>query len=345
MKAVLNTPLKRLAEWASRMEHHWHVSRFRGWLRAWLDELHDLLPASVRSRLASGAAIQRIGWPLPSVRATGRAVLVLPFADVMAQRISLPAAATVDLQRVMAFEIDRYTPFSAEQVHFSARVIQRTADRASVLLVAVDRERLMSMIEACQRTGLELHAIDAEDARGEALGVDLLPTPMRPAPSRRARTHRVLLLSGVLLIVGLMLTALDRRQTLVERMSREVAGQRQQMAGLEASRRELTDTLGASGYLARLKTARPSLTVLLTELSQCLGDDTWLEQLEVRDSGDISLSGQSRQASALINRVRDCHSVQDAHFQGVIQPDTQSGKDRFSLAARLRQEASDAPTP
>jgi general secretion pathway protein L len=201
------------------------------------------------------------------------------------------------------------------------------------------------MIDHCRQRGLTLQAIDALDAHGAAMGVDLLPPSLRPATSRSARTLRLLLLTCVVLTFLLMLSLLDRRQVQVEQMAQAVTEQRHQMIGLEASRREVTDTQGASGYLARLKTSRPTLTVLLSELSHCLGSDTWLEQLEVRDSGDISLSGQSPQASALINRVRDCRSLQKARFQGVIQPDPQSGKDRFSLAAQLRQEGPDASTP
>lgn len=345
MRASLNTSHKRLADLAAGFARHRQVSRVHGWVRAWLDELRGLLPAPVRRRLFEGAAIRRIDWPLPAGVEPGSAILVLPGGEIMAQTLSLPAAATADLHRVMAFEIDRYTPFSADQVHFTARVVERTAERVLVQLSAVERRRLMDMIEHCQKQGLALHAIDALDANGEAMAIDLLPSHLRPAPSSAVRTQRVLLLTCAVLTVTAMSTLLDRRQALVEHMTREVAEQRQQMAALEASRRELTDTQGASGYLARLKTARPTLTVLLTELSHCLGDDSWLEQLEVRDSGDINLSGQSRQASALINQVRNCRSLQNPRFQGVIQPDPQSGRDRFSLTAQLRQEATDASTP
>lgn len=345
MKSLLNTLLKRPAALAAELGRHWHALHVRGWVRVWLDELSGLLPAAVRSRLMARPSSQRIRWPLPPMGVTGDVTLVLPYTEVMTQTIHLPAAAAADLMRVMSFEIDRYTPFSADQVHFAAHVTHRAADRVSVLLVVVDRERLLQMIDDCRQRGLTLQAVDALDVRGNAMGVDLLPSSLHPAPSRSARTLRLLLLTCVVLTFALMLSLLDRRQVQVEQMTQAVAEQRHQMIGLEASRRELTDTQGASGYLARLKTSRPTLTVLLTELSHCLGNDTWLEQLEVRDSGDISLSGQSLQASALINRVRDCGSLQKAHFQGVIQPDPQSGKDRFSLAAQLRQEGPDASSP
>jgi general secretion pathway protein L len=80
----------------------------------------------------------------------------------------------------------------------------------------------------------------------------------------------------------------------------------------------------------------------LSELTACLPDDTWLDQLEV-DAADVSMSGQSARASALIGRAKACRSLENPQFQGVIQPDADTGKDRFALHARLHQEAADAP--
>ena len=61
------------------------------------------------------------------------------------------------------------------------------------------------------------------------------------------------------------------------------------------------------------------------------------------DGGGVSLSGQSSKASALITRMKDCKTLSDAQFQGIIQPDADTGKERFSLRAQLRKEAADAP--
>ncbi|QKZ04951.1 pilus assembly protein PilM [Pseudomonas eucalypticola] len=346
MKIRLPNVLERLRHGLYPLVRQWQASRARRWLLAWLQELHGLLPTPLRARLASGPAVQRLAWPLPTrLDATCPAVLELPALEVMAQTITLPAAATADLTRVLAFELDRYTPYAADQVHFTARVLRRNGDQARVLLVAVSRERLAAILEQCQAAGLTLRGIDAKAGNGEPLGIDLLPAHLRPAPSRTARLNRGLAVGAVVLLAALMLATLGQRQAQVDRMAQAVAQQRQQVQALEAVRHELTDTQGAARYLARLKTARPTATALLTELSACLGDDTWLEQLEVRDNGDVSLSGQSRHASALISRARDCHSLQGAHFQGVIQPDSHTGNDRFALAAHLSQEAADAPTP
>lgn len=319
------------------LQRRWQASPAQRWLQLWLDELLGLLPPPWRARLAAAPVTQRLAWPLPDTfvrRLPAR--LVLPAHEFMAQTISLPVAATADLQRVLAFEIDRYTPYPAEQVQFAARVEGRRGATAQVLLVAVHRQRLQAILDHCHGAGLPVAGVDAQ-------GVDLLPAELRPqAPA--AWFNRVLALSVVVLLGALMLVVLNGRQASVARMQAEVQQQRQQVQALEQQRRELTDTQGAASYLARLKQARPTLTALLTELTQCLGDDTWLEQLEVRDGGEVNISGQSKHASALITRAHACHSLQDPRFQGVIQPDGTTGSERFSLVAQLPQEAIDAPS-
>src|SRR5690606_39160070 len=51
--------------------------------------------------------------------------LLLPAAAVLRRRLSLPAAAADRLRDVVAFEIDRQTPFAAADVHYDARLVER----------------------------------------------------------------------------------------------------------------------------------------------------------------------------------------------------------------------------
>lgn len=369
-----NTLLIRLRLCATGLYQRWWSSPARRWLllgvRIWMAELRGMLPAPLRARLNSGPQIQRLNWPLstdldesrtaertaervaerPADRKAERpavrhAVLLLPAHEVMVQRVSLPLAATRDLPRVLAYEIDKFTPLPPEQVHFAARVERRHAHRAEVLLVALSHARLAAILDACEGAGLTLVGLQALDGQGKPLAVDLLPAQHRASAAKPARLNAWLLTIALCLLGAVLFATLDHRQAQVQAMASEVAGQRQQVAQLQTLRRELTDTRDAAGYLNRLQRARPTLSALLSELTTCLGDDTWLEQLELRDSRELSISGQSQRASALITQAKTCPSLEAAQFQGVIQPDGQTGRDRFSLTARLKQEALDAPTP
>ena len=51
-------------------------------------------------------------------RRAGQVVLVLPDDQVLRRTVELPLAARENLREVVSFELDRYTPFAAEDVMF-----------------------------------------------------------------------------------------------------------------------------------------------------------------------------------------------------------------------------------
>ncbi|WP_213877903.1 type II secretion system protein GspL [Pseudomonas sp. dw_358] len=344
--ALFSSALRHLQQLATEWNNRWWASLARRGLQAWLLELHGLLPVRLRDQVTLGPKMQRLAWPLTAAADPTRpAVLLLAPHEVLVQHIALPTTATRDLLRVLAFEIDKYTPFAPEQVHFTATVVGQAAGRASVLLLAIAQERLAAILQQSAVAGLSVIGLRVQAPPGPILPGDLLPAALRPKVAVAARRNRMLAGIALVLLVALMVTTLNQRQGQVERLREAVMSQRAEVAELETSRRELQVTRDAASYLSRLKSQRPTVSLMLADLSACLGDDTWLEQLQVQDGTDLSLTGQSKHASALIGRVSACFSVQGPQFQGVIQPDPQSGNDRFSLVAHLTQESPDAPRP
>ncbi|WP_342655621.1 type II secretion system protein GspL [Pseudomonas sp. F3-2] len=337
---------KRLALFQSRLDSHWRGSRAQQLWHAWLSELQAMMPAAARARMLPPVRERLIDWPLAGQVHAGddeRLILVLPASMTLVQTLSLPTAALRDLHNVIGFELDKYTPYPRDQLQYVARVTGKQGALMHVLLVAILRERLQPALDACKAQGLALQCVDGRDARGERLGVDLLPAGQKPPRLGRARLPGYLALLCGALLIGCMVLWLDARTAVVEAMQQTVDEQRQQLQQVQNLRRELINTQGAARYLARQKAAQPTLSSVLVDLTGCLGADTWVEQLEITEGGAVSLSGQSARASALITRMRDCKTLSDAQFQGIIQPDAQTGKERFSLRAQLRKEAADAP--
>ncbi|MEN1833059.1 type II secretion system protein GspL [Pseudomonas lijiangensis] len=331
-----------------RVAQQWRGSLAqRGW-QLWLAELQACLPVRVRQWLVQETVEQVYPWPLPShlakASADARRILLLSPADVLVQTLQLPSAAARNLSTVVGYELDRFTPFDAGQLYFVARQESRSASFIQVTLVAILRERLDHILAECAAQGLQPDAVDVGSAT-QRMGIDLLPTPLRSNQVRSGhRVQRWLLWTCGALLLGLMLLWLNDRQRLLDEMQASVQAQKAQVAEVQKLRQQLTNTRGAANYLIRRKAAQTPLSALLSELTACLPSDTWIESLEISDSAEISFSGQSAKASALIARAKNCHSLDNAQFQGVIQPDSRTGKDQYSLRAHLHQENADAPS-
>src|SRR5580765_4978568 len=56
-----------------------------------------------------------------------RVFYCIPLRRTLRRELTLPAAAEDKLRQVLAFEMDRQTPFKADQVYFDYRVVQRDA--------------------------------------------------------------------------------------------------------------------------------------------------------------------------------------------------------------------------
>ena len=318
---------------------YWRGSLLQQGWRVWLSELRACVP----SWLARQEPPEQVHhWPLatPVAASSTRQVLMLAADAVLVQRVQLPLAAGRTLSTVVGYELDRYTPYEADQLYFVARQERRTPTHLEVTLVAILRERLDQILADCAALGLHPHRVDASH-----LGIDLLPAPLRPRqrPAGMGLQRSLPWLCGALLIAAMLLW-LNDRQRVIDAMHASVQQQKAQVAEVHALRQQLLNTRGAAQYLTRRKLAQPPLAALLNDLTTCLPADTWLDQLDVKD-GEISLSGQSAKASALITRIKGCRSLENAQFEGVIQPDARTGKDQFALRAHLRQEAADAPTP
>jgi general secretion pathway protein L len=130
-------------------------------------------------------------------------------------------------------------------------------------------------------------------------------------------------------------------------METEVKTLRQQANEDAALRNALSASRNAAQFLFERRLNQPSRALLLSELTRCLPPDTWLQTLDISAQGQVDVAGLSTRASSLIALIKDCSQLSDPQYQGVIQPDEGSGRDRFYIRAYLRAknrgESGDGP--
>ncbi|HDK38106.1 MAG TPA: hypothetical protein ENG92_03725, partial [Thiolapillus brandeum] len=89
--------------------------------------------------------------------------LLLPNDWVLQRTIVLPVAAQENLSQVISFEMDRFTPFSADQVYFDCHIGDREAgvDMFSVEVAVVPRKRLDDWLEHLRSAGIVVDKLSA----------------------------------------------------------------------------------------------------------------------------------------------------------------------------------------
>ncbi len=372
----MSTALQSLRPWLDRVRRGWRASPMPAFLAWWGGQLRELLPQRWRGWFSTGADwyLLQVGGTQWTLRHAGRAeplasweedpdqsrplvlnaalqrvdredlrlALLLPSMAVLRRNLSLPLAARDNLLQVVAFEMDRQTPFNVAQVYYAARElpIPAAAGRVQVELVAVMRQTLDPLLARLRAQGIAIDAVDVARA-DDRLGVNLLPpeqTPRRAHPRRRL--NLALGAACVLLLLLVCGQWLHNRRLVLQQMQAEVASMRGEAQQVATLRQQLQDNVGAAGFLARRKKETVSMLSLLQDATARLPDSTWLERFSVDNTGQIGMQGQSQQAAKLLDALKDSKVITDAGFQGSIQPDPATGKERFYLTAKVRQPAS-----
>jgi general secretion pathway protein L len=334
----------------------WHASVFPRFFNWWAQELRACLPPRLRRLFERSEHEQIIRWQddeawLEAPEGTRllskddlshseRCVLLLSSRQALIKTITLPAAAAQDVAAAVAFEMDRHTPFKANQVYYAVRRWpSRPKQPINVTLVTLLRDRLDRLLEQLRSRGIQPDEIDIQTAEGTRLGINLLPAGYRqPRKNPRHQLNMGLAILAAVLIFAAMQLWLHNRSVALEKMRQEVNQLRADAREIEDLRQQIQNGLGATRYLTERKTNTPPLSVMLSELTQCLPKDTWLTELSVEGDGQVNLAGQSQKAGALIGEMKNCRSLTGAQFQGVIQPDETTKKERFYLLAHLRRE-------
>lgn len=375
MSKVLQTATRSVKSLLERSQ----ISYFFSW---WKDELLGSLPERWRERLSSAPArivlFQSVGGQWHAARVRGNKneaqrdldlndpssvrralsflealndrpaeIKILAFAPekVMLKRLTLPLAAEENLGQVLEFEMDRQTPFKADQVYFDWRVVKRdTAQRQLLVdLLAVPRQHIDAALAALAPAQISLDGVDSGRTRGihfvETLhGFNLLPPEKRASNGDPQARLRWILLFSLVGLIGLALKqSLDARSAALLAMEEQLLSTQNDALATAALARRLREEIDGANFLIDRKERRPETVKVLLELTQRIPDTTWLERISfVGDA--VQLQGQSASADKLIGLLQKAVYVRNPQQQGVIQPDPGTGKERFSLQLDLREE-------
>lgn len=270
--------------------------------------------------------------------------------EFLERRLNLPVAAEENLAQVIAFELDRQTPFRADQVRYDFRIAAR--DPVTKLLhvdvLLAPRVRADALTAPLLAAGLPLHALDGTRDDGRRLGFNLLP-----ADVRASRTHSALRLNVILALICLLLLGTAMRQSVnarsqaLERLQSDVDKVRVEARQTAKLGESLQEAVEGANFLASRKKEHPVTIDILRELTDRLPKHTSLVRLSV-NRGEVQIQGNSDEAASLIAILQTSMTMEGPALKGAITPDARTQKEQFLIQATARagkKESASAAAP
>jgi general secretion pathway protein L len=283
-----------------------------------------------RVQMREAARIALDGDP-QSVASAGRAVLapllnlengrMPPIAVALSPRaalrktLTLPLALEEHLRQSLAYDLDRHTPFKADELYFDAAVIDRDVARGTlrVDLAAARRALVDTVLRQAEGFGVRVGAVVVDPpAAVPSSRLNLLPADRRVSRPVWARWQVVfpVLLLGAAALAALVLPIWQKREQVIA-LNGAAEFARQRAAVSEGLRTELERRVSDYNFALERKYAFPGTVQVLEDVTRILPDDTWLTQLELRTmrgkdaQRELALRGESANAGRLVSLLED----------------------------------------
>lgn len=299
-------------------------------------------------RFENGHVAGRPSLELETALRGGRVKLLLLPERFVFKSLELPSRAAEFLAGVVRSQIDRLTPWNADQAAFGfSPPADVGAGRIAVTVAATAKEMLQPLLRAftglgaCSVTISTLTADTAPDASPIAVVQENVGGILDVG---RARRTLLTVLTSVLLIAAVANVAAtvvnDRLQARQDELARQITQRR--ASALAARNAPKDPKMVAEQALARRKNGSPSAVIALEILSQILPDDTYLTELRI-DSEQLRLTGFTHDAPNLIRLIEQSHHFGQATFYAPITRSTSNPGDRFNIEARMQPDFSLTP--
>ena len=290
---------------------------------------------------------------------TGRPRVVVALApeQVLRKTIDLPAAVEENLVQVLTYDLDRHTPFKPEEVYFDASIVGRDPVKKELRVdwAAARKTVVGELRRRAEGWGATVVAVTPDRPEGGAqpvrMPLNLLPLAERPNTGA-GRGWEIWVPLGLIAVAALIATALPlwQKRGYAIALQQQAMQQRAQADASNALREQLDRLTGDYNFALSKKYAFPSALQSVEDVTKLLPDDTWLTQLEVKNTAkgkepkrEIVVRGESANAGRLISLFEDSKLFSEAAPRSPTTKIQPGPGEIFDLGAQLKPLPPPAP--
>ena len=262
-------------------------------------------------------------------------VWLRPAAMMLEKQLTFPLAAERELGRVLAYEMDRETPFTADEVwwkwHVDAR--DKAQGQLTLTLFLLPKANGKAIAAALGEAGLEPSVIDAATAAGARHQIRLDDSAVHRivlSGKTRAAAYACAALALIAVIAPFIKQAI-----LLGQVESRVAELKPQVDEVQQLRRRIESAGQGASQLAMEQAGSADPLKVLAQATEVLPDDTHLTDLALHKH-KLNISGQSEEAAKLIGLMTANPLFKNPAFTSAVTRVQGSKADAFSIETEVR---------
>ena len=272
--------------------------------------------------------------------ASPQLIVRLGVAAALRKTLSVPASARWHMENVLAFELDRETPFTADEVYwaYAVRNHDRARKRLDVELIILARSDIDSLVASIRRAGAEVVGIEIPSPSGKPLFVPLDDNKRH----HRSLAHRsVLGRAAAVTALAALAVVIPFAQLHLARASadRKIATLTPSAEEAGSLRKAVDQFSGAAAYLTDERERTGPALAVLADITNDLPDDTHLTMLSLH-AGRVTIQGIAQSAARVVAQISKDRRFTEQVFDSPVAQDGHSGLESFTLSFTLKSAGS-----
>lgn len=300
---------------------------------------HDRTPAiDVLSEPMSN--LESMTWGTRWRLSSKQAVILIPAAQVLKKRVTLPITSSRRLGKLVEYEIQRHSPVALDQIHFDYRIHRRkdNSTKPYVELRMVARDYMDRVFLASRHFGFEPALIkvagDREPFRPRTVRFKRIATL---AVSWRRCNLLLLMLITVSLAAGVVVQDRSRRELNTERLAARVEASDALAKSVLDLRKEVEVGTADAEFL-EVKKRRAPLLEVLRQLTQVVPKNAWVYEFQLNGS-EGRIRGVSGAASDLLPAFERSVLFNRPQFRAPVVQGPAAGSERFDLSFDVKDRS------
>ncbi len=253
---------------------------------------------------------------------------------LLTRSITLPLATEENIKDVIAYEIDRYTPFKKEDIYFDVNIIDKdkTENKLTVLITVVKKTILDEVLSFCDKSGVLLNKIFSGDNNTKELFFIGLPTEV--SSKVKKSNNKFFIIIFLVLSIAAMCIPVAKNYWLASQYQNKIEQISPQIAEIKELRSQFQIIRKRADLANKLNANNIRLIELLEELTRLIPDDTSLARLSLQDNS-VRIQGFSLSASKLIAILDASTIFNNVEFAAPVTKNNETGKENFTIEIKL----------